>query len=49
MQLGVHPVAVVGKLVKNKKIKKEKRKKKRDSYIQKEKQYTKQHKNTETK
>ena len=38
LQLCFHPVAVVGKLVK---------KYERDSYIQKEKQYTKQYKNTE--
>jgi hypothetical protein len=38
LQLGFHPVAVVGRLV---------QKQERDSYIQKEKQYTKQYKNTE--
>ena len=37
-QLGFHPVAVVGKLA---------QKEERESYIQKEKQNTKQHKNTE--
>jgi uncharacterized protein YdeI (BOF family) len=39
MRLGVHPVAVVGKIVK---------KKERDSYIQKEMQCTKQHKDIDT-
>ena len=38
LQLGFHPVAVVGKLV---------QKWDRDSYIQKQKQYRKQYKNTE--
>ena len=38
MKMCLHPVAVVGKLV---------RKEERDSYIQKEKQYTKQYENTE--
>ena len=37
LQLGFHPVAVVGKLLQNWE---------RDSYVQKEKQYTKQYKNT---
>ena len=37
--MGFHSMAVVGKLVK--------RKKERDSYIQEEKQYTKQYKNRE--
>ena len=38
LQLGYHPVTVVGRLV---------QKSERDSYIRNEKQYTKQYKNTE--
>jgi len=40
LQLGLHPVAVVGKFVQKNRI--------RDSYIQKEKQYTKQYKTRNT-
>ena len=38
LKLGFHPVAVIGKLIQKKEI---------DSYIQKEKQYTKQYKSTD--